>query len=271
MKISEINDCGIANIESTEKFIATNCSFKDTFYEWFYFEITHENSHVVLILSLKDCFYVGNKEATPSSVYFTWYIKNKLVSYCYSIFNDENSKIIQNNIISFLKGQKENFEIWLPDFSLNKYIRLSLNLSNKNDSIDSSFDFSNLNKEHFWQFILNNNSINGSIETVFIPKKISRKEYSSLAHFHDVPLKNRLKKTKTNRIQFNNAHVYLDHNFGYSPLYSLKDNWCWWHSEKNDVWEVTYYFPKSKKSFYISSNSKDNCSIINEDANPVLQ
>ena len=101
MEISEINDCSIAKIESTEQFIASNFSLKETFYEWFYFEITHESSHIVLILSLKDSFYVGRKKTIPSTVYFTWHFKNKLVSYSYSIFNDENAEVIKNKIISF--------------------------------------------------------------------------------------------------------------------------------------------------------------------------
>ncbi len=265
MEISEINDCSIAKIESTDQFIATNFCSKDTFYEWFYFEITYEKSHVVLILSLKDCFYVGKKESIPSSIYFTWHINNKLVSYSYSIFNDENIKTIQNKIIAFLKGDEGNFEIWLPDFSLNKYIHLNLNMKFLNNKKTLNFNFKN--KEHFWQFISNKNSINGSIETIYIPRKKSNKKYASLDHFHDVPLKNRLKNTQVHRIEFNNAHIYLDHNFGFAPLYSIKDNWFWWHTEKNNEWEITYYFPKVKKSFYISSFEPNS---INENINPVV-
>ena len=40
-----------------------------------------------------------------------------------------------------------------------------------------------------------------------IPEKISSKEYASLGYFHDVPLKNKLKRTQTNRIEFDKKRL----------------------------------------------------------------
>jgi phytoene/squalene synthetase len=271
MNIIELDNCSIAYINNTNPLVASKCLAKDTAYEWFYFEITHDNSHIVIIFSLKDSFYVGKQESVPASVYLTWHKNNKLIAYSYSIFNNENCELLQSKISKFFLKQIDNLELWIPDFSLNKFIHLNLklNFSSENNSENNYSSLNIENREHFWQFIINKNSISGTIETIHIPNSLknSNSSYLNLSKFYDLPLKTKLSRVHAQKVQFENAHVYLDHNFGFSPLYTIKDKWCWWHSEDADKWEVTYYFPKINKTYYISSclnseNIIDNSKII---------
>ncbi|MBX9838528.1 MAG: hypothetical protein K2X69_09480 [Silvanigrellaceae bacterium] len=71
MKILEIQDAEIAKIENQEPIILSKIK-NNVSYEWFYLEINKDDLHVIIILSLKDCFELKDiNNFENSSIYFT--------------------------------------------------------------------------------------------------------------------------------------------------------------------------------------------------------
>jgi len=209
-----------------------------------------------LIFSIKDSFYTGDKPSAPLSLYLTWHIANKPIAYSYSVFNETTSPEMFYKLQSFLFKKTDALELFVPDFSGEKYIFLKL-YNNFFDKSNESKFFDHLNsKKHFWQFLYSDYTASGFIETVDVSKSIMNIYTQKPSKFHDVYLKKKLIKTSTCRVEFKNSHIYCDHNFGYEPLYKIKDHWYWWHIESSQNWEVIYYFPKQEKAFYISKENQ---------------
>jgi phytoene synthase len=257
MKVLEIDNSSIACIDYAIPFQSKMANLEPK-YEWFYFDLTtDDNSHIVLIISLLDSFYT-KKGDIPASIYLTWHSNNKLLAYSYTIYKTDSEKKYVNDLIyNFISKKTEILELLLPDFSSKKYIHFQMDLPFQTDN-SKNYSFQNQNKKHFWQFILNSKSCNGSIESI----ELNRNNNILYSLFHDKYLKLKLKKAPAYKTEFRQAQIYFDHNFGLEPLYKITDSWYWWHSERNtknsdsNMWEVSYFFPKSKKLFF-KSNATD--------------
>ncbi len=94
----------------------------------------------------------------------------------------------------------------------------------------------------------------GYVETIPMPKHFKNGIHHVSQFFFDLPLKTELKRQECIKIQLDGSRLYCDHNFGFEPLYKIKNNWSWWHCESSSYWEVVYFFPKLNKSFFISKN-----------------
>ncbi|APJ04062.1 squalene/phytoene synthase family protein [Silvanigrella aquatica] len=256
MNILEMKNSKILKIENQSPLIFSAMNEK-TQYEWFYIEIFHENSHIVCILSLNDCFEIKGDNQQVPSVYITWHQNNSITAYSYSFYKGNEKELFISKIISWIKKETPLLDLWIPDHSLEKYIHFTLQLPIDIQE-NENFDSLRLNEKgnHFWQFLKYGNNAQGAIELFTI------KNNNSLAHkvkrfsdFYDYPLKYKLQKNQIKRCVFQNATIYFDHNAGFESLYNLKDHWYWWHAKQNEQYEVAYYFPKLSSMYYVSGGN----------------
>ncbi len=253
MKILEIQDAEIAKIENQDPIILSKIK-NNVSYEWFYLEINKEDLHVILILSLKDCFEIKNTNSFEnSSIYFTCYYKNKIVGYSYSFFEGNEENEFKEKIFKWFNLESPSLELWFPDHSLKKYIQLSIDYPRDISCIKTNKDIDlGSNKKHFWQFISYKNNANGFIKIFDLSPKFDLTNICKRkSNFYDFPLSIKLSKRNTNLYKFENANLYFDHNAGFESLYTIKDNWYWWHARNKNEYEVNYFFPHIEKMFHI--------------------
>lgn len=257
MNIAEIEDSEIAKIESEYPIVYSKLN-KNISYEWFYLEIERDNLHTICILSLKDCFEISNSGFSNPSVYLTCYLDNKLVAYSYSIFSGLESQEFVDKVVRWLNLEERYLDLWLPDHSLKKCIHLNLENPNYTNSRQGVSEYSELksSKKHFWQFLNYNDSANGIIQIYDLNSTLdTSQKFHRKSKFYDYPLSKKLAKSRTPCFKFQNASLYFDHNFGIEPLYNIKNNWYWWHAKDKDNFEVSYYFPKIEKMYYIKAKN----------------
>lgn len=262
MNILDIDHVAIAKVQDSLPFQASAES-SQVFYEWFYFEVKDQNTNIVLIISVKDPFWVGQQNEAPVSVYFTCHVDETLIAYSYTFFDQNTDSVILNEISRFTTHKTNDLNVILPDFSGKKIIQIHLKHTIfKDKTVEKSLFLEPLqnHKKHFWQFIHSGYSATGQIKILEIEKTKFDAFIKQQKLFYDVILKNRLKKKVPVTLSFKNAHIYADHNFGYEPLYHIKESWYWWHIENQKHYEVVYHFEHAKKSFYVSSILSDNTS-----------
>ena len=243
--------------------------FNNISYEWYYIEIFNENSHIVCILHLNDCFIQekSDKEQYPS-IYLTWYQNDKIIAYSYSFYEGNEKQKFKDKIIKWLEFEIPVLDLWIPDHSLEKYIHLSLENPIHNIQYEKKEQAIEIDKtKHYWQFIKYANVANGKIEIFSLNKEfLINEKIKRFSHFFDLPLTSKLKKVTNKRSVFKNATLYFDHNAGFQPLYNIKKNWYWWHAKESDKFEIAYFFPKNKSMFYITGDSyNENSQILNID------
>ncbi|KAB8033372.1 phytoene/squalene synthase family protein [Fluviispira multicolorata] len=265
MNILEIEKAEIAKIEYPAPFLLSKF-LKNICYEWLYFEITYENQHILCILSTYDPFTEHNYENIPATVYLTWYEDNNLLAYSYTVFSNSEREHFENKIESWLNGTDKYLEFILPCHSLKKIIKFSIinpfKSYNKNDISVKKLE--GCSKKHFWQLLTHSLKIDGSISTVEVTKDDLKYCCERYSFFYDKYLQNKLLFQSAKRIQFREAKLYFDHNAGTEKLSKLKNNWFWWHCEKENSWEVCYYFPKYEKAFYVNQELGEQNAIILE-------
>ncbi|WP_186644773.1 phytoene/squalene synthase family protein [Fluviispira vulneris] len=264
MKILEIENSEIAKIECQRPILLSKV-MNNIQYEWLYFEITYENQHILCIISLLDPFSIEkNLQQNSPTIYLTWYDNKKIIAYSYAVLSYKDRGNLENKIENWLNGISSNLEIVLPCHSTQKIIHLTLNNPFPKANIDdfSSEGINNCSKKHFWQLLLKSVKVQGSIETIEIPREKFSEFFSRYSLFYDKYLEKLLKNKSPCRLQFKDASYYLDHNAGVEKLSEIKNHWFWWHSEQNGLWEVCYFFPNAKQMFYCHSNASEQAAEI---------
>jgi phytoene/squalene synthetase len=220
---------------------------KETVYEWYYVEIFHEDSHVVMIFSLKDPFLKNN----PGSIYCTWYSKDQLESYSYVQVSQEEHADFSGTVTDFFerKSDKLTFYISCHSLSFGLSLKLSHDLKSSNSdeneqsaSDDRIFQKGNTSS-HFWQPLIHGNGIS------LVAEKTAHNGSNRASRFFDVPLakklilQNRNSDNLKRKIFSRDAICYVDHNAGFEPLERLRNPWFWWHCHDGDKGEIGYFFP----------------------------
>ncbi len=262
MKIVKINDCEISLLNENIPYIFSK-KFSDVFYEWFYFDLIKEDVHIICILSYKDSFNIDKSDIYQASIYLTIYKSDELIAYSYSSYL-KNSYFL-SKLENWLSCNDNSLDLWLPDHSFKKYI--NLNLEHKFVS-KKSFNISDFNaKGHYWQFINSGNDFNVRVNIFDLDENISLKNCCRRANiFYDYPLKVKLGMKNTCILNLKNAKYYLDHNFGFSPLYTIKNSWYWWHNNNENIKIVNYFFPDLNYMYeVVQENNNIKASVINWD------
>ncbi|WP_158998992.1 phytoene/squalene synthase family protein [Pigmentibacter ruber] len=261
MKTLKIDNCDISLLCSNNPVIFSNIDERIE-YEWFYFEVRKDDLHFVCILSYKDCFNLNNNKTQQQSIYFTLYKSKKVVAYSYIYFSDKNSKSYLDNVGRWLTGKTNILDLWLPDHSMKKYINIKIKYDFCTD--DNKYQINQNEVKHFWQFINSGNDLHSMVNIYNVSDEFS---FSNLckrnSFFFDYPLKLKLQNQSAGVFDLSNASYYFDHNFGFSPLYSIKEPWYWWHESIQNGVQVNYYFPhldamyQIKKMDYMNEKSLD--------------
>ncbi|WGL58586.1 phytoene/squalene synthase family protein [Pigmentibacter sp. JX0631] len=253
MKILKIDNCDISLLCSNNPIIFSKIDPKVS-YEWFYIEIMKDDLHLVCILSYKDCFNLDKNSVEQQSIYFTLYKGKKIVAYSYVYFDDESNKNYKEELDQWLSGKNSVFSFWIPDHSLKKFININIKYEFKQNSEMSKL--SENNEGHFWQFIDSGNNLSAVVNIYNVSEEFS---FSHLckrnSFFFDYPLKLKLQNQNYGVFDFKKASFYFDHNYGYSPLYSIKEPWYWWHEIIQNGTQVNYYFPHLESMYQVKKTN----------------
>lgn len=261
MKIHSIPNCEISLISDSIPHVYSQKN-KDISYEWFYIEINKNDLHLICILACKDSFNI-NELNPQSSIYFTLFKGSKLISYSYSYYENENSQNFIEKMSNWIAGKEKRLDLWFPDHSLKKY--LNLVLENRHFERSKTNDVDLPHTGHYWQFINAGEDMHASISIFDISEEFKISSFCSRENkFFDYPLAAKLKMRNSGIFDFKNANFYFDHNFGFAPIYTIKDEWYWGHFNSIGKNFVFYFFPKLSNMFYLTQENSNTLSSIVE-------